>query len=483
MKRKKGYRNGGKKTGKLRKKLNVLLLITTLPLVIMLAALLYALLAFNNEYAKSLQNANIAAEFNNKFKTTLDGEMLKHVYKPRTETSVEDLPWDVVNQTVELLEKLQKTTTTRENKWRINSMLNMCEYLSAYMIDIANTPQYDERVTKLENNINTVTKNIETYMHDYIYDEINHLTDLQKSINERVVMVIVVSIPFTIVLFVLIVWYAIHFTRRITDPISQLSRNVEQVGEGKFAIAPVKTHIQEIQTLDEGFQEMVARINTLMQSRIQDQEILHRTEMELLQAQINPHFLYNTLDSIVWLAETHRDDEVIQMVTSLSVFFRNSLSKGQDIITLEAEQEQVKSYLEIQKIRYSDILEYEIQIPDSLLNYTIPKLTLQPLVENAIYHGIKHKRGIGCISITGVEEEDGIAIVVADNGGGMTTEKLEELRAEVYEDRHTGLGLINVHKRITLYCGPGYGLFFESQAGEGTQVTVRIPKKNTLIRK
>ena len=125
-----------------------------------------------------------------------------------------------------------------------------------------------------------------------------------------------------------------------------------------------------------------------------DQNALRRAELELLQAQINPHFLYNTFDSIIWLAEAGKNREVVEMTTNLSVFFRNSLSKGRDIITLAAEKQQVESYLKIQKVRYRDILQYHINIPKELLDYTLPKLTLQPLVENALYHGIKNRRGM-----------------------------------------------------------------------------------------
>ena len=162
------------------------------------------------------------------------------------------------------------------------------------------------------------------------------------------------------------------------------------------------------------------------------------------------------------------------------MFFRNSLSKGRDIITLAAEKQQVESYLKIQKVRYRDILQYHIDIPEGLLGYTLPKLTLQPLVENALYHGIKNRRGMGVITITAREEGDDILLAVQDNGAGMSAEQLAALRAGVYEDRHTGLGLVNVHKRIRLYCGEAYGLSFESENEKGACVTVRIPKQTQL---
>ena len=218
----------------------------------------------------------------------------------------------------------------------------------------------------------------------------------------------------------------------------------------------------------------------VMEKQIEDQRSLHRAELELLQAQINPHFLYNTLDSIAILAESDRSEDVVNMVTSLSTFFRNSLNKGEDIISLDAECKQVTSYLEIQQIRYSDILRYEINIPEELLDCMVPKLILQPLVENALYHGIKNRRGMGTITVTGEADGNDLLLKVTDNGAGMDEEQVRILQAGIYEDRHTGLGLVNVHKRIRLYCGEPYGLFFESQVGKGSIVSIRLPQtRNT----
>jgi len=217
-----------------------------------------------------------------------------------------------------------------------------------------------------------------------------------------------------------------------------------------------------------------------MTKQVEDQRSLHRAELELLQAQINPHFLYNTLDSIAILAESDRSEDVVNMVTSLSTFFRNSLNKGRDVLTLGAECSQVTSYLEIQQIRYSDILRYEISIPEALMDCVVPKLVLQPLVENALYHGIKNRRGMGLITVTGEEAGGDLLLKVTDNGAGMDEEQVRILQSGLYEDKHTGLGLVNVHKRIRLYCGENYGLSFESCVGRGTTVSVLLPMTRSL---
>ncbi len=463
----------------IKRQINKLLLIAAMSMLVIVIALIVTLVSISRQYQSALQNANAAADFNKEFKNALDLEMYNHVIRARSETSVQELPMDELNDAVAVLHRLEATTTLRDNRWRIRSMLNMCENLRGYMIDIAKAERYDDRMELLERNIRGetgLTMLIETYMHEYIDDEVRELARLQGEIGTQVTIVIACTVAGVLMLAIVILLYSVHFAKRITEPIAALAEKAQKLGGGDFSVTPIATGSAELQTLDNGFNDMVGRINTLMGKQIEDQKYLHRAELELLQAQINPHFLYNTLDSIVILAENHRDEEVIQMVTSLSVFFRNSLSKGRDIITLRAERDQVTSYLEIQQIRYSDILEYDIEIPDDLLDCMVPKLVLQPLVENALYHGTKNKRGVGHIRITGEGLGRDMRLQVRDDGAGMDQEQMRQLQAGVYEDRHTGLGLVNVHKRIKLYCGDAYGLSFESELGKGTTVSVLLPK-------
>ena len=462
------------------RQINKLLLIIALSMLVVILVLCSTLVSINGQYNRALQNANTAADFNKEFKNQLDLEMYNHVVKPRSPESVGELPMDELDDAVGVLHRLATTTTLRDNSWRITSMLNMCENLRAYMLEIANAERYDDRMDLLERNIRGetgLTMLIETYMHDYIDDEVRELARLQTEIGTQVRIVMICVIAGVLLLTIIIMLYSVRVTRKITQPLKALAQKAERLGHGDFSTAPIEANSVELQTLDRGFDDMVQRINSLMAKQIEDQKYLHRAELELLQAQINPHFLYNTLDSILILAEEQRNEEVIKMVTSLSVFFRSSLSKGMDIISLSAERDQVTSYLEIQQIRYSDILTYEIDIDENLLPCMVPKLILQPLVENALYHGTKNKRGIGNILITGRDTgDDDMLLQVKDDGAGMDFEQLRALQSGVYEDRHTGLGLVNVHKRIKLYCGEQYGLTFESELGKGTTVSMRLPK-------
>lgn len=472
----------GRKTG-IKQQIDQVLLTVFLPMVLIVGILIFMLISINRQYTSALQNANTAAEFNNEFKENIDLEMYNHVIRPRTESSVEELPMEELDNAVSVLHRLEETTSLRDNSWRIQSMLNMCENLRTYMVEIAQAERYDDRMELLDRNIRGetgLTILIETYMHDYIDDEVRELARLRDEINQQMVVIILSTAAGVLLLTILTLLYSVRLTRRITEPIGQLVSKAQRLGDGVFDIAPVETESTELQTLDKGFDEMARRINALIEKQILDEKYLHWAELELLQAQINPHFLYNTLDSILILAESNRNDEVVQMVTSLSVFFRNSLSKGADVISLSAERDQVKSYLEIQEIRYSDILKYEIDIDPDLMQYMVPKLILQPLVENALYHGTKNKRALGVIRIEGRSQGDDMVLEVKDNGAGMTEEQLQALQNGVYNDRHTGLGLVNVHKRIKLYCGEKYGLSFDSRLGEGTMVSILLPKKTKL---
>lgn len=456
-----------------------LLLILTATMILILLALILMFLNINTQYDSILKNADIAAGFNKEFKVNIDSSMYNHVIMPRSEDSEEQLPMEELDEAVKVLNQLEKTTVLRDNVWRVHSMLDMCDNLRKYMVEIAREPSYDRRMELLDRNIRGetgLTLLIEQYMHDYIDDEVREMARLQDAINTRTKLVLVGVVAGIALLVTIVLASSVRVTKKITTPLEALSRKAEDFGSGQFRSEPVPTDIRELATLDRGFDDMAERINALMEKQIEDQKYLHRAELELLQAQINPHFLYNTLDSIAILAENHREEDVVDMVTNLSSFFRNSLSKGKDLITLETEKKQVTSYLEIQSVRYSDKLQYEIDIPDDLLHVVVPKLILQPLVENALYHGIKNRRGMGTITITAETDGDDLLLRVKDSGAGMSAEQLEALKAGIYEERHTGLGLLNVHKRIRLYCGEPYGLDFESELGHGTTVTVRLSK-------
>ena len=291
----------------------------------------------------------------------------------------------------------------------------------------------------------------------------------------------IVYILFTCVIIslVLVVIVSFKFSRTLTNPIFKLKRLMKQAESGDLTVRFNFEHNDEIGELGQSFNHMIARIDQLIQMVYVEQENKRTAEMKSLQEQIKPHFLYNTLDSISWMARDYDAEDIVRLVDALTNMFRIGLSHGKDIITVKEEITHVSNYLYIQKIRYKDKLNYVIHVDESLYAVEVPKLILQPLVENAIYHGVKAKRGGGTITITGVPEGENLVFTVQDNGAGMPQEKVEELNRRMSErsvlDEQKSFGLFYIRERIQLCYGTGYGVHVESALGEGTRVTITLP--------
>ena len=461
------------KTFSVQGRLRRLVTVISVLLVVILFFALAMLISSNSHYSRLLHNVTTASEFNQEFKNTIDQKMYYYVIESQYS---EGLPIEEVRAAQELAKALITTTTQKDSHQAITSVLDLCENLEEKIYQIQNTTNYDDRQTQLENNIYVLTSLVEEYMYDYLYSEAVAMNEIQQEISAQIMteVVLIALVIAAAVIFVL--RYSVSLSRSITDPIVELSRRAEDVTAGDLTVRePVRSEVYEIQTLGVGMEQMIARLNDQMEESRQRQESLRRTELALLQAQINPHFLYNTMDTIIWLIEAEKTQEAVDMVSNLSNFFRHSLSKGEDVITLEEEERHVRSYLQIQHVRYKDILEYTVEIAPELGQAMIPKLTLQPLVENALYHGIKLKRAVGMIRISGWLEDGHIILQVTDNGVGMTQERLEQLRKAMESDERVGFGLSAVNQRLRLQFGREYGLSVSSREGVGTSVTARIP--------
>ena len=331
-------------------------------------------------------------------------------------------------------------------------------------------------MSQLNNNIYVMADLIQEYMYTYLYYEAVHLDALQSTMITNMVVLMGVVVILALGLLFCLLSYSRKLSRRIVDPIDKLCERLVDIGRGGLLVcAPIQADVEEVQVLSDGIENMVGHLKRLIERNTEQEKQRRRTELALLQAQINPHFLYNTLDTIIWLIESGEISEAVKMVGSLSNYFRFSLSRGQNVITLEEEQQHIRSYLEIQQMRYRDLMEYQIDIPDELKSYTLPKLTLQPLVENALYHGIKIRRRKGLIRVTGRRQGDHLMLEVADDGCGMTPERLEEVRASLVDGRPEGFGLRTVHQRIQILFGADYGLSLKSDPETGTVIYVKIP--------
>lgn len=260
----------------------------------------------------------------------------------------------------------------------------------------------------------------------------------------------------------------------VTSPIRRLQTLMRRVENGALAIRAPEQGAYEIRELSKSFNAMIEKIRSLMDEVIEEKDLLRKSEIRALQAQINPHFLYNTLDSIVWLAETGKKEDVVTMVTSLASLLRITISKGDASLTVEEELRHAKSYLVIQKIRYGDKFDFSIEAEEDALCCQTVRIVLQPLIENAIYHGIEPMAEKGLIRICVRKVGDRLLMQVIDNGIGMD----EETRRSILEadpERASGIGVKNVNERIKLCCGEEYGLRFYSRLGEGTTVEIWLP--------
>lgn len=451
------------------------LIFTFVLLAVLILAAAFALLArYNNRYQNLLYNVTTASEFNQDFKASIDLKMYYYVIESQYS---DGLPLDEVHAAQQLAESLLSTTTEKDSRMAISSVLSLCRNLEEKIYQLRDTGSYDERQSQLENNIYVLTSLIQEYMYNYLYCEAVQLNAIQAQTTRQLTAEYLLIAVLTGLLVIFFIRRTIRLGRSITGPIADLCARVEGVDSGDLTERePIRAEEYEIRTLSEGFEHMVGRLNRQIQETAHNQERLRRAELALIQAQVNPHFLYNTMDTIIWLIEAEKTQEAVEMVSNLSSFFRSSLSQGRDVITLREEEAHVRSYLEIQQARYKDIMRYTINIAPELKGTLIPKLTLQPLVENALYHGVKLKRGMGHIYVVGRAEGEDILLQVTDDGVGMEPERLEELKRSLEQGERVGFGLSTVHERVRLFFGPPYGLSISSQPGVGTTVSVRIPR-------
>lgn len=262
-------------------------------------------------------------------------------------------------------------------------------------------------------------------------------------------------------------------SKRITKPILNLERTVKKVREGDLSAKADPSSNDEVGDLSESFNEMTDRIAELMEKFEKEQIEKRESVLWALKAQINPHFLYNTLDSIVWMAEAGQNEDVVEMTSALAKMLRASIGRDSETATLRLELENIRNYLRIQKYRYKSKLNYEIDVPEKLYNRRVEHLSLQPLVENAIYHGIRERREGGLITVFAEERDGNLVIAVEDNGVGMTEERIREIMNR--EESVKSMGVRNVDNRIKLTFGSEYGLKIESKPGVGTRVTMTLP--------
>lgn len=480
----------GKITYSLRNKLILLVAVAMIPLLLLTVYIIFALQNYSNAYDRIVSNMTVANSYNLNFKEELDESIYKLVVGSVTFETIEEddslkSPYALIDELREDFKELAEITTDRESRMWLLSLLRNLSTLRDRVDDIRQNleegNQYDENIEMLDNNIYILTELIQDDIQYYIYYQTQSIEQLKNSLNDQVASFLAVFGITGLVIVIIAVIATGYVVSSITKPVRALSSAAKKIADGDFSTRVEVATKDEIGTLAENVNEMSGRLEEMVQKIKEDERKVRHTELRLLQEQINPHFLYNTLDTIIWLVEGNSPDKAVNMVVSLSDFFRIVLSKGKDIITIREEEQHVRSYLEIQQVRYRDILEFDIQIPEELYRYKILKLTLQPIVENSLYHGIKVKRGKGTIYVSGHLKEGKIYFDIKDTGVGMSEAELASIRSKLTrpcKETDSGFGLANVNERIRMNYGAEYGVTVNSKQGEGTWVQIVIPAQS-----
>lgn len=468
-------------------KLILLSMAVGVPFLIMSFYLIYALHNYSSAYDAIVDNMTVANNYNLNFKEEMDESLYKLVVGAVTfetvgnDGSLAD-PYVLLHELRDEFSNLMSITTDEESRVRLQILLRNIDTLENRVDDIRTNLEtdvgYDTNIIMLENNIYILTELIQDNIQYYIYYQTRSMEHLTSQLNVRIHTFTLFCGAMLAFLIFMVAILIVMIVTDITRPINELCKVTEQVAKGDFSARARAESQDEVAVLADSVNSMTESLEGLVSKIKEDERKMRKADLRLLQEQINPHFLYNTLDTIVWLIEGNDSDKAVNMVMSLSEFFRLVLSKGKEYITIQEEELHIKSYLEIQQVRYRDILEYEIRIDSELYKYQILKLTLQPLVENSLYHGIKYKRAKGIIIVTGRICGDEVHFTVEDNGVGMEEEELRKLQEEIKKpckDTEKGFGLANVNERIRMNFGTEYGMRIDSARGKGTRVEIVIP--------
>ena len=439
-------------------------------------------LDYSRQYDAIITNVTTANTISGSIKPEIDTEMWKVVAgKVNFDAGQQYELIDGVNAKLQTMLANSESPRARIKLEGIRrTILTLTEYVDAMGVQIKNRSTAAENEALLDK-IRFATAVVEEVVQDYALFEV-HRTESQYEVMRagfvRWEILAILLSSAAIAFSILAAW---SLSNSIYVPIKKLHDVTATITKNDLHALMTSDNVDEITELGLSFNIMIGKIKELLDSKMREQENLKKAEMRALQAQINPHFLYNTLDTIIWMAEAQKTDQVVEIVSALSGFFRISLSGGRDWITIGEELERTRNYLTIQKMRYQDILDFKIEMEAEVSHNTVLKLILQPLVENALYHGIKNKRQGGTIVVrarrNGAQQ---VLLEVEDDGVGFTPEKLAQLQAELADDSgeirmESGFGLGNVNQRIRLYYGKDYGLSVRSEYHTGTCVTLVIP--------
>lgn len=437
-------------------------------------------------YDDIITNVSTANRINQIAKTDIPNELWDIVCGRKTFANSEQ--YVMIHQISNGIAEMQQLTKTPENKQKLEVASRACSTLQRNIVMLEEQIEGGSTVTANETSldeIRTITALFSDIMQDFILSEIETANETNASIKNASITLTILQIIIILFSFAVSLNGYITVSRSIREPLADMQKLSTEIAQGNLAARTKVPSVYELIPLAQNMNRMAEQIDVLIKTNIEEQQNFQKAEMKALQAQITPHFLYNTFDTIIWLAEEEKTDDVVKITKAFSDFLRISLSRGHEWITVQQELEHIRNYLTIQKIRYADILNYEINVNPEVENFKIIKLVLQPLVENAIYHGIKNKRGRGHMFVNVDyldDKKDSLLISVKDDGAGFTSQRLVEVENELRtgsndaEKLNSVYGLYNVNKKLKLYYGERtQGLIIDSEYNQGTTISFVIP--------
>jgi two-component system sensor histidine kinase YesM len=392
--------------------------------------------------------------------------------------------YEIIDEVNHQIRDIMTTTTAVENRQILEVASRAMNTLTSYVDRMG--MQMEEHYPVIENErtldeIRGVSVLVSEILQNFIVVEIESAAQENEVIKRRTLVVGILDLVMFALVMTFSVIVQISVSSNIARSIGGLVALSSRIADGDLDARVEVYPDNELNSLAEDLNTMAGKIKELVETNTREQQNLQKSEMKALQAQITPHFLYNTLDTIIWLAEGKQFDQVVSITRAFSDFFRISLNRGKEWVSVEEELHHIESYLTIQKIRYRDILDYSISYEKNMGERIILKLLLQPLVENALYHGIKNKRGKGMIEVRGWSDNGYLHFTIKDNGIGMTEERLQDVRHQIArspdsESMNSIYGLYNVAKRLELYYNVPHLLELKSVYGEGTTVFIKVPE-------
>lgn len=444
------------------------------------ALLMFQVLNVSRQYDAIITNVSTANSISG-FKTDIDSEMFKIV--------AGNIAFDqgkqnqIISRVNTQVRWMQENTDSPRAKIKLDLILRSMQTLNENVQKMGDQIKHNSTAEENEAQLETIRFDsgvVQDVVQDYVLFEVQRTERQYQEMRDGLAQWVGSFIALTLVAVIFAVVATWGISRSIYIPIRKLHDVTSTITKNDLNALMTRDNVDEITELGMSFNIMIGKIRELLDAKMQEQENLKKAELRALQAQINPHFLYNTLDTIIWMAESKKTDDVIRIVSALSSFFRISLSKGRDWITIGEEIERTRSYLTIQKMRYRDIMDFDIHVDERVQKNTVLKLVLQPLVENALYHGLKSQRQRGTITVRAEQKDGQVLLQVQDDGIGIAPNVLQRLNAELNDDSaetnpESGYGLANVNKRIKLYYGKQYGLSLNSAPQIGTCVSIVIP--------